>query len=325
VPGVDTILPVQRIKKRLWHRSKRFEARILGVMPEYFRFFNMECARGRFITDLDIDDARRVCVVGSRILEELGYFDDPLDLDVRIGTDWFRVCGVYAQPPFLSPTAKALGRGDIQMDVFVPYATAKRRYGVLNIVREEGTQEYTRVELDQIIVRVSDESKVLGAAELVAAVLKKAHEKMDYEIIVPLELLRQRQKTQRVFSAVMVAIASISLLVGGIGIVNIMLATVTERTSEIGVRRACGARKREILVQFLIETLTLTVLGGILGCALGVSGASLMSRFSEWRTIITPGSLFLAMGISCLVGVIFGMYPAHKAAEMDPIEALRYE
>ena len=172
VPGVEAVLPVQQVKKRLWHRSRQFEARILGVMPDYFAFFNMRCVRGRFSGELDIHEAKRVCVVGSRFLEELGYYDDPLNLSVRIGAEWFRVCGVYEQPAFLSPGTKALGRGGLHLDVYVPYDAARRRYGIVSFQRKEGSREFTRVELDQIIVRTKGESEVLRVAGLVEAVLR---------------------------------------------------------------------------------------------------------------------------------------------------------
>ncbi len=182
-----------------------------------------------------------------------------------------------------------------------------------------------RVELQEIIVQVNELEQLLDTRQSVQTLLARFHKETDYEIVVPYELMRQAKDFQRIFTIVLGSIAAISLLVGGIGIMNIMMATVSERTREIGVRRALGAKKRDIVIQFLSETLLLTLSGGLLGIVLGVSIPFAVTRFGQTRTIITPESLILAFGISVAVGITFGLYPAYRAANMDPIESLRHE
>jgi putative ABC transport system permease protein len=210
-------------------------------------------------------------------------------------------------------------------NIYVPLTTAKTRFTELAASFSGGSQSIEKVELQKIVVKVDSDEQVLQMRDILDASLARLHEKSDYHIVVPLELLRQAARTRRIFSIVLGSIAAISLLVGGIGIMNIMLATVSERTREIGIRRALGARKRDIIVQFLSETLLLTLTGGILGIILGSLIPFLVTYFGRMPTVITASSLVLAFGISALVGIAFGLYPAYRAANMDPIESLRHE
>jgi len=203
--------------------------------------------------------------------------------------------------------------------------TALSRFGVLAIQTSSGNFQATEVQVDELHCKVTDSDLVEETAELIRQIFSSRHQAMDWELVVPKELLRQSQKTQAIFSIVMGSIAGISLLVGGIGIMNIMLANITERTREIGIRRALGARRRDITQQFLVETIVLTLAGGLIGIVLGILLARVVTQFSQWPTIVSGWSLFVAFGISAAVGLVFGIYPARKAANMDPIEALRYE
>jgi len=210
--------------------------------------------------------------------------------------------------------------------VYLPLSTAKSRFTELSANFIGGSESIEKVQLQKITVKIKSTDQVLPMRDILDTLLARLHkDKKDYRIIVPLELLYQARRTQRIFSIVLGSIATISLLVGGIGIMNIMLATVSERTREIGIRRALGATKRDIIVQFLSETLMLTFVGGILGIFLGSLIPSLVTRFGNMPTVITGLSLILAFGISAAVGVVFGMYPAYRAANMDPIESLRHE
>jgi len=209
--------------------------------------------------------------------------------------------------------------------LFIPLSTARTHYG--EVVRRErsGSIEAERVELHEVTVKVDRPERVVEVADSIKALLEQTHKKVDYAIVVPLELLRRAEQTKRIFTIVLGSIAAISLLVGGIGIMNIMLASVTERTREIGVRRALGARRRDVILQFLVETVILSGAGGILGVVLGLTIPYVVTLFSKMPTVIVFWSPLLAFSISALVGVVFGLYPALRAARMDPVEALRHE
>ena len=322
---VDEILTVNRVNERVWRGSQRLDASVLGVQPEYLETFRLDAGRGRVFGDLDAQACAKVCVIRAGLLDQLKIVEDPLGLSLRIGSQYFRVVGVLEDEAFRSHTRKALALDGRAQEIYIPYTTSMRTFGTVTFVQRAGSMEYTEVELDQIVVAVGDADQVVPTSRMIASILQSEHERRDYEIVVPLELLEQSERTQRVFQTVMVLIASISLIVGGIGIANIMLATITERTREIGVRRALGARKGDIAVQFLVETTVIAAVGGLLGCALGVFGVQGIVRFTSWKALIAPQYLLVSLLISCAVGILSGIWPARRAARMDPITALRYE
>ena len=323
LPFVVDAVPVHDVNEWLWFGSRRVEAKIHGVTPAYFDRLNLRVMQGRLITADDERERRRVCVVRSRVLHEARYLGDPLKLDLKLGKQYYRVVGVL--PDFASdnPDRAVLGLDDRSLEIYVPFATVADRLGFTKSTYESGSSEQSRTELHQIVVTVANEEDVPAAARGVQAILAKFHERKDYEVIVPIELLQSRARTQRTFDLVLPVIAGISLLVGGIGILNIMLASVTERTREIGIRRAIGASQWDVTLQFLIETVTLALVGGALGVLLGVVGAMLIEQATDWKPVITPWAV--ALSISCLTGVVFGIYPARRAARMDPVRALRHE
>ena len=321
---VDHVLPVHDIEKWIWFKSRRIAAKVRGVTPRYFEPLRLRPFIGRTLGDSDGVKRRRVCVVRARLLREARYVGDPLKLDLKVGTEYFRVVGVLPDLEFQSPNNAVLGIDDRAMEVYVPFDTVIDRFGLANVTRRSGTYENTRVELHQIVCAINSEDNVMLAARGIQAILTSFHEKKDYQITVPLELLASKQKTQQVFNVVLPVIAGISLLVGGIGILNIMLASITERTREIGIRRAIGATGWDITWQFLIETVTLATTGGLLGVLLGVGGVFVLRYVTEWNAAITTWALVLSMSVSCLTGVVFGIYPARRAAAMDPIQALRH-
>jgi len=208
---------------------------------------------------------------------------------------------------------------------FIPLTTSKERFGEVVIEMQSGSRSFERVELHEVTVKVASLDSVVEVASIIDGLLDYHHKKQDYELVVPLELLQQAERTKQIFNIVLGGIAAISLLVGGIGIMNIMLASVTERTREIGIRRALGARRRDIVIQFLAETVILSGAGGVIGVALGIAIPFFITLFAQMATIVTPWSPIIAFSISGLVGVIFGIYPALRAANMDPVEALRHE
>ena len=324
VPVAEGVLQVHDVEKWIWFKSRRIGAKVRGVEPGYFEQLGLRPFIGRALSSEDVDERRRVCVVRQRLLEEANYLGDPLKLDLKVSTEYYRVVGVLPDAQFQSPNRSVLGIDDRTMEVYVPFETSTDRFGLSNVTFRSGSSEASRVELHQIVCTVDREENVMLAAQEIQAILAKLHPRKDYEITVPLELLASQQRTQRVFNIVLPIIAGISLLVGGIGILNIMLASITERTREIGIRRAIGASGGDITLQFLIETVTLATLGGLLGVGVGVLTVEILVGLTGWNAAITPWSLALALGVSCLTGVVFGIYPARRAAAMDPIQALRH-
>jgi len=266
-----------------------------------------------------------VCLVRKGLVEQLQILDDPVGTTVYLGTQPFEIIGVLADVQFRSHTRAALAIDERSQEVYVPYTTSMRAFGTMTFVNHGGSQERSVVELDQMIAVAKSPDLVRPTSRIIDRVLKRSHKKKDYEIVVPLELLQQSERTQAVFNAVMMVIAAISLLVGGIGIANIMLATITERTREIGIRRAMGARRRDILMQFLTETTAIGAVGGLFGCLFGIAAIRGIVSYTGWQAQIEAHYVIVALVISCCVAVLAGIYPARRAAKMDPIGALRYE
>ena len=324
IPTSVTMVPMRFVPADARYKRASLKVQVVGTTPDYVDLGNVELRRGRFLSPNDAVAIRPVAVVGAHVARELFLAEDPLGAQFRVASHVFRIVGI------LEETGGATGTGgsqaeDRNTDVYVPLIALNKRFGD-NIVRVvSGARSMERVELHQIIVAVDSDEHVGPTAKALRGLLAKSHPRHDYEIIVPLELLKQKERTKRIFNIVLGSIAAISLLVGGIGIMNIMLASITERTREIGIRRALGAKKRDIVMQFLVETVVLSTSGGVLGILLGVAVPYFVEMASGMKTIITVHSLILSFGISAGVGIIFGLYPANRAADMDPIEALRHE
>jgi len=325
VPTASLVLPVHTKSERAWNGSTRVDVTMLGVRPEHFERSSLRVAQGRGITDVDDRELASVCVVRAGLLRRLGWFGEPIGYDLLVGERVYEVVGLMEDEEFLGHFRKAQDAEYGGEEIYVPYSTMLSREGTLSFKRTSGAFESTNIELNRILVEASSVEAVVPTARMVTAILQRFHEEQDWEVVVPLELLAQRQKTQNVFNVALVLIASISLLVGGIGIANIMLATVTERTREIGVRRALGAKRRHILLQFLAETVAIAAVGGLLGILLGIGGSWTLEKSVGWTMAVTPWSIAAAFCISCAVGVLSGIFPARRAARMDPIEALRYQ
>jgi putative ABC transport system permease protein len=333
LPNVEVVVPSRRLTQQAWYRNRKVAIEIIGTVPWYPEISPVRVKSGRFLSSIDMHHKQGVCVIDENVVKELFVFDDPLNQDVKMAGDYYRVVGVVNAASLVAAVnslddnaSKPKSKGANVGNIYVPLTTIKNRFGEISLQFGGGSgRSIERVELQEIIVKVGSMEDVLPTRNILETILSRSHKKNDYQVVVPLELLKQAKQTQRLFSIVLGSIAAISLLVGGIGIMNIMLATVSERTREIGIRRALGARRRDIILQFLSETLLLTFLGGVLGISLGSLIPFLVTRFGQMPTVITGTSLILAFGISGAVGVIFGIYPAYRAAHMDPIESLRHE
>jgi putative ABC transport system permease protein len=322
IPDVEVIVPSRTVRADVTHGIKRIDANAIATLPIFPRISNQRVALGRFFSDLELADHKNVCVLTTELARRLFSFGEPLGKTIKVRDDFFVVIGVLEES---GPSASSEGEELTSLNLYVPITTAKSRFGDIIVNRSTGSFNIEKIELHRIIVATKETEAVMGTAEVVRGVLAPHHKEEDFEIVVPLELLRQAQRTRRIFNVVLGSIAAISLLVGGIGIMNIMLATVTERTREIGIRRALGAKKSDIITQFLIETVLLSGCGGTIGLILGVSLPFIITGFAGMETIIRLWSLVLAFGISILIGLIFGIYPAYRAAAMNPITALRHE
>ncbi|MGH7162515.1 MAG: ABC transporter permease [Planctomycetota bacterium] len=331
LPGLAEVLPVHHSRKTVWRGSRRVEAMVYAVEPRHMRVFRLETVRGRSISDADNAALARVCVIRAGLLKDLGAYEDPLDMSLLVGSEYFRVVGILEDEEFLGYAQKALAIDAKAKEIYVPYRTALQRLGTRDVRMRTGSWEASDVQLSQLVVSVQEGEeadltpRVLLTVRMLRRILEKNHEEADYDVVVPLEALAQRRKTQEVFNIALFVIASVSLVVGGIGIANIMLATVTERTREIGIRRALGAKRRHILAQFLAETVSIAVMGGMVGVGAGLGFARGLSDFTGWRAIVSGPSIFLALAISMIVGIASGIFPATRAARLDPIAALRHE
>jgi len=333
LPGVEILVPARIMRQDVWNGGRRIDCDLYGTVPWYPEVNNHRVARGRFFTETEMNDGTYVAVLDAGVESALFPIDPAIGNTLRAGSHYYRVIGVMepqsaritkdgASTP---PANNANGASGAPNRIYVPLNAARKQFGEILVNQQSGSFEATRVELHEATVKVARLEDVVDTAQVIADLLAANHRKTDYEVVVPLELLRQAERTKRIFNIVLGAIAAISLLVGGIGIMNIMLASVTERTREIGIRRALGAKRRDIIIQFLVETVLLSGAGGVLGVILGIAIPMVITWFAGMKTIVTLWSPFIAFSISAMVGVVFGLYPALRAANMDPVEALRHE
>lgn len=347
IPTIKSAIPIREMRREVRFHDRSVDARLVGCTPEYAEVTRLTVEQGHFITDAELKLRQNHCVLAAKVAERLFPYEEPINKSVYLQEheDYYRVVGVVADRLPTAAIGGSLDAQDFSNDVYIPITTLRTRIGDTVVVRRSGTREGETIELNQITLRIDSVSNVLRTAQLVEETLDKNHGRLeDVKVIVPLELLEQARTMKMMFMVFMGLIAAISLLVGGIGIMNIMLATVTERTREIGIRRALGARRIDIVRQFLVETVALSIMGGLTGiiagygCRWAIGGLRwLMQRYAtrlfdslpsvvqDMEPTIVPLSIPLAFGISVAIGVLFGLYPAYRAAQMDPIEALRHE
>ncbi len=348
LPTIQQAVPMREIRREIRNGDRDVDAKLVGCTPEYLDLNHLSMERGRFLTDRDLDRVDNVAVLGHKVVEELFPYENPIGRTIQIvtltGADFYLVVGQTAQRTPSAAIGGSLEAREYDLDVYIPLSTLRGRIGDTVVTARSGSQEGEIVQLSQITVGVGELDEVDEAADVIRTLLEKYHKNKDVAVVVPKELLQQAKRLRMMFNALLIVIAGISLVVGGIGIMNIMLATVTERTREIGIRRALGATRGDITQQFLTETVVLSGTGGLLGVAFGflckpaVSGlrrllgqlvpdlmASLPPNIQELEPRIAPWSIIAAFGISVAIGMLFGLYPARRAALMDPIEALRHE
>ncbi|RMH16330.1 MAG: ABC transporter permease [Acidobacteria bacterium] len=317
VPGIELVAPKIEIEPyKILAAGGSVEARVYGVADRHAELVGLQVIEGRFLDARDVREHAQVAVIGDAVRRALFGFGDALGEHLKVNDVWLEVIGVLAPAGGEIDSFQGVQIGSPSSAVYLPYTTAQRKFD----------QDPLAAPLSEIVVRLADAERVQPTAEVIDALLERLHAGADdYQLVVPEALLAESRRTQRMFNLVMGCIAGISLLVGGIGIMNIMLAMVLERTREIGVRRAVGARRKDILYQFIVESFTLSALGGVLGVLMGLAIARGVAASAGWPTLVTLWSILLATGVALLVGLSSGLYPALRAARLDPIESLRYE
>ncbi|RPI85975.1 MAG: FtsX-like permease family protein [Planctomycetaceae bacterium] len=347
IPEVVSAIPIRELNREARYLKNTMQCRLVGCTPEYQELNQLKIRKGRFLTDTDRETRANVVVIAHDVAQKLFPIEDPTsEKAIQVGDIYYSVVGVTEPRTASAAVGGSLSAQEFDKDLYIPIDTFRARIGDQVFTPKQGGMDSEHVELNQITLAVREVKDVIRTSDVVRGTLEKFHPQKDFSVVVPLELLKQAEQLRQIFNVVLGSIAAISLVVGGIGIMNIMLATVTERTREIGIRRALGARRRDIIEQFLTETVVLSGTGGVLGIGLGLltplafrlireftfsfvldtdtlSDATKM--FQEMQPVVALWSLPLAFGISVGIGILFGLYPAQAAARLDPIEALRHE
>jgi len=337
------VVPLKSVGSEITYRQQRMSSQSFGTTPNLIRVANLRMDRGRYLTEEDLERNAKIAVIGSEVARQFFKLRDPLGAEFRVDDRIFRVVGVLKPVGLAGGAGSALVGRDLNKDVHIPLTTAKLEFGDVIQRRESGSFSGEEVQLAEIYITAESTETVINTAQRVEKLVEVGHPDLrDIEMIVPWELLENAKKTALVWNIVLISIAAISLLVGGIGIMNIMLASVTERTREIGIRRALGATRNHIIAQFLVETGTLSAVGGVLGIALGVGFSVAIESFLPWllnlpfmrefvtasinlETQVTGWSIIASFLVAAMVGLGFGIYPAFVASRQDPIVALRHD
>lgn len=345
IPTVQKVSPVVIYDVDVIRDAVRYSTKISGVTPDFFELFNIDLQQGEMFNLEQLREGKAVCIIGSTIQSKFFPTGSAIGQDIKCGRLWLRVIGVLKKKEINQASMENLGISDYNNSVFAPIQTMMRRvkdrtmvtsaslhgssyadYGDVVFMSSQEGEEMAKNQVDKIVVQVKLSSQINATTELLKRMLNRRHQGLDdFEIKVPELLLKQEQRTKDIFNIVLGCIAGISLLVGGIGIMNIMLASVMERIKEIGIRRAIGATKRDIVLQFLMEATLLSITGGLVGIVLGIVFSKLIMQFTTILTIISPLSIIISFGVSATVGIVFGYMPAKQASVADPVESLRHE
>ncbi|MEM9339046.1 MAG: ABC transporter permease [Bacteroidota bacterium] len=348
IPGINKVSPEILTDTHIIKNGVRRSAKLVGVEPSYFEIFNFQLSEGNMFTSLHLEQGAAVCIIGKSIKTKFFPSENPIGKSIKVGAKWLKVVGVLESRYVSKSSIAKLGIRDYNMDVYTPLKTVLLRYKNRAILTaeminasnqqsrgsarttqnsENSTKAVTNYhQLDRIVIQVEATEKIASTAEVISRMLKRKHnEVIDFELEIPELLLKQQQRTNDIFRYVLGAIAGISLLVGGIGIMNIMLASVLERIKEIGLRLSIGAKKADIINQFMFESMMISLSGGIIGILLGLLMAFTISRFADIPTVITLQSILVSFFVATSIGLVFGIAPAKKAASQNPITSLRYE
>lgn len=331
LPGVESISPEIILPSTIIREGKIGKSRAVGVTNAFFELNNLGLEKGTPFHDKHLQRGDLVCIIGKDIVRR--YFDEgsPIGQRIKCGQNWLQVIGVLEERITKEAERENLGIRDYNQDIYVPLQTALRRFKDRSYAHSrnigesrDGPAPENYHQLDRMVIRVRDAAELLPTSNVIARLLKRRHQAVvDYEMTVPEKLLEAQQETQDTFNKVLAFIAGISLLVGGIGIMNIMLASVLERTKEIGTRRSLGATRQDIVQQFLLEAIFISLIGGITGILLGVGAAKFIAANYDIPTEVSGWSILLSFGVASIIGLVFGLFPARRAAQLDPIKALR--
>ncbi|MEA3495009.1 MAG: ABC transporter permease [Bacteroidota bacterium] len=336
IPTIKYVSPEINIETNLINKGKHEEVKLLGVTAYYFKLFNLELEKGTFFGNYQEKYGKPICIISNNLKTKLFNTEDPIGKQIKCGGIWLKIVGILKSRTVSENKLQELKLNKSNSEVYIPLKTMLMYYSNREKISsemvsdrkyfEEEHPDWKYNQLDKITIQVEETEQLIPTTKIIDRMLLRRHSGIaDFEITVPELLLKQQQKTKDVFNIVLAVIAGISLLVGGIGIMNIMLASVMERIKEIGTRQALGATKKDIVIQFLAESIMISVSGGIIGIILGIVMSGLIQKVSGILTIVSISAILISFFVSIFIGIIFGYMPAKKAAEKNPIESLRYE
>ncbi len=339
IPSVTNVSPEIIMNTYVINNGKQNSVKLIGVTPTFFESSNINIEKGKFFSEYQLNNALPVCVIGRKIEKKIFTGESAIGKRIKVKNVWLQVIGIIEEKLISDKAQENLGIRDMNQDIYIPIKTFLVRYKDRKVItdnlsvkknNQNGPKKRTPRgnyhQIDKLTVQVSNSNELKATAEVLSKMLKRRHnDVLDFEITIPIHLLKQQQKTKQIFNVVLSIIAGISLLIGGIGIMNIMLASVLERTKEIGIMRAIGATQEDVILQFLSEAVLISVGGGIIGIILGIIGAYIIEITSGIETVLSLGSILLSFFIAVITGLIFGILPAKSAANKKPIEALRSE
>jgi putative ABC transport system permease protein len=344
VPTVARVSPEVTYEANVIKDGKKSSTQLTGVTPDFFAVFNLDLQSGQMFNEEQLKDGKAVCIIGPKIKSKFFAKENPIGKEIKCGPIWLKVIGVLKSREISQSSVEDLGISDYNSTIYAPIKTLLLRYKDRSLITSStlhgniyyedwgsystgaNTEGYSKNQIDKIVVQVKETELVGRTTDILKKMMQRRHAGVeDIEIKVPELLLKQQQRTKNIFNIVLGAIASISLLVGGIGIMNIMLASVMERIKEIGIRQAIGATKRDVVLQFLTEATLISITGGLIGIVLGIAISKIIMEITGILTIVSPLSIIISFGVSATVGIVFGYMPAKRASAQDPVTSLRHE